>query len=112
MALTRGYPALGGNTSTPTPSDHETIDTLVHNLAENAWDELIYTGKDLTSLTVWTSPSKLLRIRDSTFTYTGKNLTGVVTRQFASDGITVAFTLTKTLVYSGKNLIEVTSVKI
>ena len=42
--------------------------------------------------------------------YTGKDLTGVVVRQYDGAG-SVVTTLTKTLAYTGKDLTSVTSVR-
>lgn len=103
-ALTRGL--VGGITK----SQHEIFDTLDHNLSENSFAEFTYTGKNLTSVIIYTSVTKTLKIRESTFTYTGKNLTGIVIEQFDGAGV-VLVTLTKTLAYSGKNLISITVVR-
>lgn len=106
-----GFRYIGETAEGGSGSGHETLDTLVHNLAENAWTEYIYTGKNLTALTAWETSAKLKKLRDSVFTYTGKDLTGIVTRQYASDGITVVTTLTKSLIYAGKDLVEVTTTR-
>ena len=91
--------------------DHEALDTLTHALAENAFEEYLYTGKDLTSVIVWTNNTKVAKIRETTLSYTGKDLTGVVIEQYAADGSTVLTTLTKTLAYTGKDLSSVTVVR-
>ena len=90
--------------------DHEGLDTLVHKSAEDSYTELLYTGKDLTSVNVWTDVGKTLKIRDVSLSYTGKNLTGVVVQQYDGAGAVVA-TLTKTLAYTGKDLTSVAAVR-
>lgn len=115
-----GAPGLQGAQGVPgpqgppgagvTPAEHEALDTLVHRLAEAAWEEFLYTGKNLTQRIVWTSPARVLRIRDSTYTYTGSILTGAVTRQYDGAGVVVT-TLTKTFTYAGNDLVSVTVVR-
>lgn len=92
-----------------TAEEHEDLDTLTHGLAETTWEELVYTGSDLTEIIVWTSPAKLLRVRDTTFTYAGGNLTTVVTRQYDDLGA-LTKTLTKVFTYSGKDLVDIDTV--
>lgn len=110
MTLTRGIPAPGVTSPGITEVAHEDLDTLVHKLAESSFTELLYTGKDLTSAIVWETVAKLLKIRESAFTYTDKDLTGVVVKQYDGLGILVA-TLTKTLAYTDKDLTSVTTVR-
>lgn len=89
---------------------HETLDTLTHALAEDAVTDYTFSGKQLSVSTTWTDVGRTLKIRESTFAYTGKALTGVVTLQFDGLGATVT-TLTKTLTYTGKQLQDVTVVR-
>ena len=96
-----------------TEAQHEVLDTLTHGLAEDAFTELSYVGKILDSVIVWASAAKVLKIRESALTYTDKDLTGVVVKQYDSTG-SLLVTLTKTLAYggvSGKDLVSVTVVR-
>lgn len=106
----RAYPAPGGTIGGVSEAMHEVLDTFTHRLGEDAFTELLYTGKDLTSVIVWTSVAKTLKIREMTLAYTGKDLTSVVAEQFDGAGMLIA-TLTKTLGYSGKDLVSVTVVR-
>lgn len=112
MTLTRvivGTEGASGGSGI-TEGEHEILDTLVHKLAETSFLELAYSGKDLIRATTWTSAGMTLKIREATFTYTSGDLTGVVVQQFNGAGGVVT-TLTKTLAYSGKDLVSVTTVR-
>jgi len=109
--LTRGY--TGGSVAAGsgiTEGQHETLDTLTHKITESSFAELLYTGKVLDSVIVWTDVGKTLKIRESALTYTGKNLTGVIAKQYDGGG-SLLVTLTKTLAYTGKTLDSVTVVR-
>jgi len=98
--LTRGIiaPGTGGAGGGITEGQHETLDTLTHKITESSFTELGYTGKDLTSVVVWTSVAKTLKIREASLSYTGKDLTGVIAKQYDGAG-SLLVTLTKTLGY-------------
>ena len=103
-------PVVAERVAQPAAVLHHEIDTLVHKVAENSDVELFYTGGLLTRATVWTDATRTIRIRESTLSYTGPDLTGVVTTQHDAAGATVC-TLTRTLVYVGGNLDTITVVK-
>lgn len=107
MALSKPKAAAGSGI---TEGQHETLDTLVHGLAEDAFTENTFTGSKLTSSIAWTDDGKTLKIRESRFTFTGSKLTGSVTEQFNGLGAIIA-TLTRTFTYSGSKLIEMDTVK-
>jgi hypothetical protein len=92
-------------------SEHDGLDTLTHKLAETHYVQNVFSGPNLTSSTVWTTPGMITKIRESTFTYSGSDLTGVVVEHYAIDGVTVLQTLTKSLSYSGGNLVAVDVVR-
>ena len=110
--LTRGYiaPGSGGAGGGITEGQHELLDTLVHKLSESYFKEFLYTGKDVTSIITWTDAGKTLKIREVALSYTLKNLTGQVVTHYDGVGSTVA-TLTRTLAYTGKDLISDTTVR-
>ncbi len=102
--LLRGFPGL------PVGA-HESLDTLTHSLVGDGFAECTYTGKDLTKLIVWTDAGKTVKLRETTFSYTVKDLTGVVVQQFNTGEL--ISTLTKTLAYGGpggNDLISITVV--
>lgn len=105
MTLTRGIVAPG-----ITEGQHERLDTLTHKIVESSFIELTYTGKDLTSVIVWTSAAKILKIREAALSYTGRDLTEVAAEQYDGTG-TLLVTLIKTLTYTGEDLTSVTVVR-
>jgi hypothetical protein len=99
-------PRSGG--SGITEPQHKALDTLVHDLAEDNYTELTYTGQDLTSVIVWETAAKLKKIREATLSYTGDDLTQVIEKQYDAAGTTVVEEITSTLAYSSGDLISVT----
>lgn len=82
LTLTDG--GAGGNVTVglaPTSSTHESYDTLVHNIAESNYQEVVYTDGLVESIIYWTSAAKTLKIRETTFAYDPK--TGLVTDTIA-----------------------------
>ena len=92
-------------------STHLGADQLVHGIAENSFKELLYSGFKVTSVTIWTNAGKTTKIRDTVFTYTGNKVTTTVTKQYDAAGLVVpGQTMTKTFVYSGNKVSDVTLV--
>ena len=65
---------------------HRTVDQLVHGIAETSWEEYVYTGNKVTSIIVWTDNSKTKKIREEIFTYTGRQVTKIETKQYDGSG--------------------------
>lgn len=71
-----------------TEGQHEGLDTLVHEIDETSFDEVTYTGNDITNYIVWTSPAKVLKIREELYTYdTGHRVTQLITIQYDASGV-------------------------
>lgn len=100
---------IGGSSAVDLPT-HDALDTLTHAIAESSQTEFAYTGDQLTRVTVWTDGTHTTKIRESLLTYTGDDLTGIVTTQHNAAGAVIA-TLTKTLTYSGGSLVTSTAVR-
>jgi hypothetical protein len=83
-----------------TEPDHEALDTLVHDINENSYDEVVRAGPRVTNVITWDSSAKTTRIRDVSFTYSGSRVTQVTTRQYNASG-SVLQTLTETFTYVG-----------
>ena len=90
-----------------TPGTHRSLDQLVHGIAETSFDEVIRTGNQVTDVITWTSNLKTLKIRESTFTYTGNQVTTVVTKQYDGAGVVVE-TITETIAYTGNQVDDIT----
>jgi hypothetical protein len=68
---------------------HQTLDTLVHEIAETCSTEVIYNPVGtVASVIYWDSPSKILKIREELYTYTTKRQVGTATTvQYDSLGV-------------------------
>jgi hypothetical protein len=94
-----------------TPTAHRAEDVLVHDLAENAFEEVLRTGNRVDSVTNYTDGTKTTKIREEVFTYTGNQVTTIVEKQFDAAGLPiVGETKTSTLVYTGVQLDNTTVV--
>ena len=80
-----------------TEPQHEALDTLVHELDETAYEEVIYSGSNPSSWIVWTDNTKVLKIREEQYTYSASRVSQVVAIQYNSSGSEVMRT---TEVYS------------
>jgi hypothetical protein len=87
-----------------TVPQHKQLDTLVHEVAESNDVELIYSGPQLTSIIYWTDGGHTLKIREAVLTYSGDNVTTIVTKQYAPDGSTVVEQVSTTLNYTGDDV--------
>ena len=100
-------PRSGGSGITET--QHKNLDQLVHLIAEGSFEEYIYTGNRVDQIIVWTDAGKTTKIREELYTYTGSQLTTLVTKQYDGAG-TLVQTLTETYSYTGSKLDDITRV--
>lgn len=100
----------GGSGGGISESDHETLDTLVHEIDETSFDEHTYVRSKLSNVTTWSSSAKTLKIREEQYTYSASKITQVVTIQYDNVGA-VKMTVTETYTYSGNVIVSVTRVK-
>lgn len=102
-------PGAGGGGLTA--GSHRPLDQLVHNIAENSFEEFIYTGNKVSSIIIWTNAGKTVKIRETLFTYTGNKVTTVATKQYDGAGVLIAGeTMTETFAYSGNQVSDITAV--
>lgn len=80
-----------------TQSEHEALDTLVHDLAENSYVKVTRTSGQVTNVTVWASAAMLLKIREVAITRSGGQVSQVVVTQYDSGGVAVS---NQTITYS------------
>ena len=93
-----------------TPAQHEDLDTLVHDLAEDCYTEYTYSGNRITAIGIYTDVTKTLKIRDFAYTYSGNRIQTEAVRQY--DGSeTLLKTMTYTYSYSGGNIASVSGVE-
>lgn len=74
-----------------TEQEHETLDTLVHELAEDAFTEYLYLGNTsrISNVTTYTDMSKTTKIRETQVSYTGFRPTQIVEIQYDPSGVEV-----------------------
>jgi hypothetical protein len=98
-----GWNLVAGNTW------HDTINQLVHNLAEDSYTEYTYSGTKVTDIIVWTDAGKTVKIRETNITYIGSKVNTLALKQYDNTG-TLLETKTDTYVYSGNNVSNITTV--
>jgi hypothetical protein len=95
---------LGGGALTP--SNHKTLDQLVHNIAETSYEEYIRSGNQVTDIIIWTDSGKTTKIREENFTYSAGKISTIVTKQYDGAGV-LAETLTDTYNFTGNQLTSI-----
>jgi len=91
--------------SPPFGEQHRPLDQLVHLIAEDSYEEILYTGSRVDSITVWETSAKIKKIREELFTYTGNKVTQVVTKQYDGAGaVAVGETMTEIFTYTGNKV--------
>lgn len=94
-----------------TESEHRTLDQLVHQLDEDYYEEVVYTGIQPTNVTYWTNSGKTTKIREHQYTYgLGRKLTQQIIIQYNGSGVEVE-RLTLSYTYQGTRLDTVTCVR-
>jgi hypothetical protein len=78
-----------------TVGTHETLNTLVHNLAETSYEEITRTSGLITNVTVWQTSAKLVKVRETVITRTGGLVNTVADKQYDDSGVLVQ-TVTQT----------------
>jgi hypothetical protein len=92
-----------------TPSTHRALDQLVHEIAETSYTEVVETAGKVTAVIVWTDSGKTTKIREEEYTYTGGQVTTIVTKQYDGTG-TLVETYTETVTYSGGKVQSISGV--
>lgn len=102
-------PRTGG--SGITEGQHEILDTLVHEIDETSYDEVIYgSGNRVSAYIIWETAAKLKKIREEQYTYVGGKVSQSVTIQYDGTGV-AKMTMTETYTYSGNRVTSVTRTK-
>lgn len=90
-----------------TESEHRALDTLVHEIDETSYDEVVYSGDNITQYIVWTSVAKTLKIREDLMTYASGKVSQVISKQYDGSGVLKA-QYTEVYAYSGNKVTSVT----
>jgi len=91
-------------------AQHRALDTLIHDIAEDSYEEITYSGKDVTNITVWTDAGKTLRIREEQISYSQGRVSQVVTIQYDSGGL-IEEQITETLTYTAGKVTSIARVR-
>lgn len=90
-----------------TEGAHRVLDTLIHDLAEDGYEEYTYSGNRVTNITVWTDSGKTTKIREWQYTYSGRKVNTETVIQYNASGAE-AERLTISYSYSGSRVISAT----
>ena len=90
-----------------TDAYHLKIDQLVHTIVENSYEELTYSGNNVTADTIWTSAGKTMKIREELYTYGNGHVTTIVTKQYDDSGNLVE-TMTENYTYTSGKVSNIT----
>jgi hypothetical protein len=70
-----------------TEAEHEGLRTLVHEIDQTSYEEIVYSGTDVTADIIWTDATKVKKIREELFTYgSGHRVLQAVTIQYDAAG--------------------------
>lgn len=89
---------------------HETIDSLVHALAETSYAEVTRTSGQVSAFTVWTDAGKTTKVRESLVTRSAGQASVVVENQYNAAGALVQ-TLTHTITRSAGRVASIATVE-
>lgn len=84
-------------------AQHEDLDTLTHWLSEDMYEEFTFSGNKLTTLIVWTDNTKVKKIREFSYIYTGFKVNIETIKQYDATGA-LKTTLTGTYTWSGNKV--------
>ena len=101
---------VGSGSNILTLAEHDTLDTLVHNIAEDYYEEYTYTGSLVTSTTIYTDTTKAKKIRESQFTYSSGRIVREINIQYNAAGSEVQ-RLVIDYQYSGQRIVSSTAVR-
>ena len=84
-------------------AQHETLDTLVHSVEENSYEEVIYFGTParISNVITWTDVGKSTKIREQTYTYSGIRVFEIIESQFDALG-DILYAVTESISYMGQ----------
>jgi len=90
-------------------SGHRALDQIVHDVAEDSFAEVARTGNRVDAVRTYTSAAKTKKIREEEYTYSGNQVTTIVTKQYDGSGALVE-TYTETVSYTGALVNDITGV--
>lgn len=91
---------------------HEDLDTLVHEVAEDSYLEVVRSGTKISSIVYWTDSGKTVKIREVLITRTTGKVSQIVRKHYDGTGaIITGQTLTGTVTRSNSKIANVSWVQ-
>jgi hypothetical protein len=87
-------------------ANHEDIDSLVHNLSEDYYEEFVYSSGKVTAVIAWQDSSREKKVRESIYTYTNGKISHDADIQYNALGIEIQ-RLARDYTYSGSRLLSI-----
>lgn len=99
---------LQANTSSGiTEVSHRNLDQLVHNIAEDSYEEFTYgSGIHVSNMTAWTDSDKTTKVREELYAWNGNRISTATIVQYDEDGEEVE-RMIETYTYSGIRVISI-----
>lgn len=95
-----------------TESQHESLDTLVHDIAEDSYIEITRSSGKVTDVVIWTDSGKTKKIREWNITRSSGKVSQVVAKQYDGNGdLITGQTLTSSITRTGGQVSSITSVE-
>jgi len=91
------------------PLTHQTIDQLVHNMAETSFVEALPVDSlTPTSITIWTDSGKTIKRYEELITYSGNLVTQIIARRYdgTTNNVAVGQTITTVPAYGATNIVN------
>jgi len=85
---------------------HRELDQLVHNIAEDSFEEVTYDGVHPTSDIIWTNSGKTTKIREEQYTWNGNKVDTLTMIQYDATGIEVE-RVVETYTYTGPKVTQI-----
>jgi hypothetical protein len=93
-----------------TEAQHRDLNTLVHELDRDSYDEITYNGDKIIRFTSWIDATKMQKIQEFILSYIGGRVSQVVSTQYDNSGVLKA-QMTETFTYSGSRVIAIARVR-
>lgn len=93
-----------------TPTQHRDLDQLVHEIAEDSFDQIIRTGLLVSDIITWTDNTLTTKIREQNIVYTGFLPTQITYTQYDGAGVAVEIVV-ETIAYTGFLVDSITRVR-
>lgn len=77
-----------------TENEHENLDTFLHNLDKNSYQEIIRTNNLISDVILWADSGKTEKIRETNITRTNNRISQVIERQYSSGSLVKTKTMT------------------